>query len=250
MPLKPVLWRKRPVTLIAGMLCLDGILLASDREESGGERKDSVPKIAEWYDSRCSLAIAGAGHGPLCDVAIESIARAAKKAGESLFGDHEMVISEALRDLHNKYIWQTNSQEDRRIALIVAIHSREKDDFRLYLTSEEILQPKHTYACSGIGEILGGYFLERLYDPALHLEEAETLMAFIAKEAKDSVGQVGRETEFVTLRKISGQLGRTWHSRATDRDIPHLLTCLNPFWKRKISARPHTTDATNPKAAK
>lgn len=103
------------MTLIAGMLCIDGLLLVSDREESGGDRKDSVPKIAEWYDSRCSIAIAGAGHGPLCDLAIEYVCRAAKKAGDSFLADHESVISEALRDLHNKYIWQTNSSQDRRM---------------------------------------------------------------------------------------------------------------------------------------
>jgi len=230
--------RRKAVTLIAGMLCIDGLLVVSDREESGGERKDSVPKIVEWYNSQCSLAIAGAGHGPLCDVAIEYIGRAAKNAGDKFLGDHEAVLSGALLELHNKYIWQTNSQQDRRIALIVGLHNQEKDEFRLYLTCEEILQPKYTYACSGVGEILGGYFLERLYSPGLHLEEAETLAAFIAKEAKDSVGQVGRETEFVTLRKSSGQIGRSWHSRATDRDIPHLLTCMNQFWKIKKSNRP------------
>lgn len=114
----------------------------------------------------------------------------------------------------------------------------------LYLTCEEILQPKHDYACSGVGEILGGYFLERLYDIGLHIEEAQTLAAFIAKEAKDSVGLVGRETEFVTLRKGSGQLGRSWFSRAADREIPHLLTCINQFWRIAKSARPHVTDRT------
>jgi hypothetical protein len=188
--------------------------------------------------------MAGAGHGPLCDVAIESIGRAAKKSGNSFLDDYESVISDALRDLHNKYIWQTNSQDDRRIALILGLHNRERDSFSLYLTCEEILQPKQGYACSGVGEILGGYFLERLYSPGLHVDEAETLAAFIAKEAKDSVGQVGRETEFVTLRKGTGQISRSWRSRATDRDIPHLLTCMNHFWEIKKSARPHTTDTT------
>jgi len=237
--------RRKAVTLIAGMLCLDGVLLVSDREESGGgDRKDSVAKVAEWYNSRCSLAMAGAGHGPLCDLAIEHVGQAAKKAGDSFLDDYETVISDVLRDLHNKYIWQTNSQDDRRIALIVGLHNRENDEFRLYLTCEEILQPKPTYACSGVGEILGGYFLERLYSPGLRLEEAETLAAFIAKEAKDSVGQVGRETEFVTLRK-GGQIGRSWHSRATDRDIPHLLTCMNHFWKVARSSRKDAENDAN-----
>ncbi len=227
--------QRKVVTLIAGMFCIDGMLLVSDREESGGERKDSVPKIASWYDSQCSLAMAGAGHGPLCDVAIERIRRAAKKAGDSFLGDHEAVISKALRDLHDKYIWQTNSQQDRRIALILGLHDRGKDEFILYLTCEEILQPKRTYACCGIGEVLGGYFLERLYDPALSLAEAKTLGAFIAREAKDSVGSVGRETEFVALRK-EGQISRDWFSRATDNEIPHLATCMDHFWKIKKSA--------------
>ena len=190
---KPSQGKRCRVTLIAGLQCLDGILLASDREESGGDRKGSVPKIFEFHNSDCVLAVAGAGHGPLCDLTIERMRRAANKEADKFVEDHERVLKDVLLEVHSEYIWNSASSDDRRIAFIIAVQDLIKKEQLLYLTCEEILQPRVDYACSGTGEIIGGYFLERLYQPDLLIAESEHLLGFILKEAKDSVGGVGRE---------------------------------------------------------
>jgi 20S proteasome alpha/beta subunit len=218
------------VTLIVGVLCADGLVIASDREEAGGDKKPSPASIDVYQDSHCSLAIAGTGHGPLCDVAIERIAIAAHDEGEAFYEQHERIISDVLTALYQEFIWRTSSTDDRRIQLIIGIQERATNQRRLYLTVEEILQPKRLYACSGSGDFIANYFLERLLVPALTGVETRKLLAFIAREAKDSISGVGRETEMITFDQM-GTINTSWQSRTTDREVPHLYDAMNHFWR-------------------
>ena len=69
------------MTLIAGLVCKDAIIFASDSEESGGIRKSTVEKIShtkpdavkELAGPRCKIVIAGAGNGTLADYATQRI---------------------------------------------------------------------------------------------------------------------------------------------------------------------------------
>jgi 20S proteasome alpha/beta subunit len=222
------------MTLIAGLLCTDGLLICSDTEESSGVTGDkgSVRKIFQLgYDPSYSLAIATAGHSALADVAIKRIHAAVKFAGPKFVSDHEDVIEKTLRTLYKAYVWPDDVPGDREISLIIGLCDRANNEFHLYVTCDEILQPKNDYACAGCGESIGNYFLERLYEHSLTVHQAMELMAFVAREAKDSVGAVGRETEMVTVRKDG--MVRSLFTRSTDRHIPHLSQCINNFWKEK-----------------
>ena len=100
----------------------------------------------------------------------------------------------------------------------------------MYQTVEEILWPKNDFVCAGSGQDLGVYFLERFFEASLTVTEAMALMGFVMREVKDSVGGVGRETEFVSLTQ-SG-MSRRFQSMAFDSNIPPLSECMKRFWKR------------------
>jgi 20S proteasome alpha/beta subunit len=225
--------KEKRVTLIVGLVCTDGILLCSDREESGGLAKASVRKIFEYGDQNCFFAIATAGHSALSDIAVNRIDQAAKAAGPKFAATHEKVIEDVLREIYKTYVWPDFLPKDaeREIGLIVALYINATQEFHLYLTVDEVLQPRPDYACDGCGSLLGEYFLERLYERPTTTGEAMALMAFIVREAKDSIGAVGRETEMVALHSTG--MARTFFARSMDREIPHLSQCVAPFWKDK-----------------
>jgi len=217
------------VTLIAGIRCSDGLVLVSDRQESDGDYKGSVRKIFDYSDSTCQLAIATAGYSALADVAVKRIEEAARAAK---FADrHEEIIEAVLRELYERYIWDEEIPDthEREISLIVGIYDTADRQYRLYRTCEEILQPIQSgYVCAGCGEEMGVYFLQRLYSPASTIHEAMKLMAFVVREAKESVGEVGLETEVVILTE-SG-ISRTL---AADASVPRLADCVTRFWETK-----------------
>ena len=216
------------MTLIVGVQCRDGLLLSSDREENDGIGKGSVRKI---FDSAgpCQFAIATSGYAALADVCVKRVEEAAIAAGRKFADRHEEIIEDVLREIHVRYIWPTEipDAQERQIQLIVGLYDAANQPC-LYVTSEEIVQPKDSFVCAGCGSEVGDYFLERLFDPSLTIHEAKMLVSFVIREVKSSIAEVGQETEQVTITPAG-----TSRTLAADTDIPRLAECMNHFWKTK-----------------
>jgi hypothetical protein len=85
------------VTVAAGFVCKDGIVLCADSQESAGDYKFPVDKLITGSDSWTDVAIAGSGLGPLVDTATERIARTAS-----------VITSKAANEYHLKTgQWET-----------------------------------------------------------------------------------------------------------------------------------------------
>lgn len=227
--------RKRRMTLVAGMFCKDALLLCADTEENVGlTGKRSVKKIFEMGGTKWDMAVATAGHSALCDVAVKRIHEAVAKAPDEFLQHHELVIESILTTIHKRHIWAKHLPEkeklEREIELLIGIQERNGQSY-LYKTSEEILQPQDKYACAGIGEEIAYYFLDRIYQPDLDQDECHTLMSFIVREAKGSVGGVGLNTTMSALGK-DGIRSLSFIGQDGEMTIPHLSDCLHGFWKK------------------
>src|SRR6476646_1110430 len=63
------------MTVAAGFVCKDGIVLCADSQESAGGYKFPVEKVLTRIDPYTEIAIAGSGYGPLVDMASQRIAK-------------------------------------------------------------------------------------------------------------------------------------------------------------------------------
>lgn len=217
------------MTLIAGLECADGLLICSDREESGGPSvKTSSRKVFDFSGCQFQLAIATAGDAALADKAVKRIADAARAA--KFVDRHEELIEEVLRELYTTYVWPEEIPEgrDREIELIVGIYDIANQQQLLYRAVEEILWPKIDFVCAGSGEQLACYFLENLHSQTLTISEAMALMRFVLREVKDSSEGVGRESEMLAVTQ-SG----TSRTLAADAPVPRLAECMTHFWETK-----------------
>lgn len=225
------------MTLITGMKCKDCMFFSADREETteyGGKR--SVSKIHDAQGTGWAMAIATAGSAVVGDIAALRIITMAR--GQQNFADDpEPLLREALTGIYGQYIFPRDErrQGERGISLIVGIQ-RDDGTSLLFKTYEDMVKTEGTYACAGAGQEIAYYFLDRLYEERLLAgDEAQVLMAFILREAKSSVGGVGRESEFLQLFHSHGQkagiTSKTLVGQAIDwREIPTLSDCLKPFW--------------------
>jgi 20S proteasome alpha/beta subunit len=225
------------MTLIIGIDCRESLLFCADREEStelGGTR--SVSKIHEAWGSNWSMGIATAGSGPIGDIAATRIITEAK-AHETFNSTPAPIIENVLSAIYQKYIFPRDEkrQSERNISLIVGIHDSENKQRFLFKTFEEIVKPEYHYACAGVGLDIAYYFLDRLYGDGMTGGEARILSAFILREAKSSVGGVGKGSEFVQIVHSGEHRGihhRSLISEAVDwQEVPQLSQCLTPFWK-------------------
>jgi 20S proteasome alpha/beta subunit len=179
------------------------------------------------------MGIATAGHSAIGDVTALRIISEAKQRDD--FADAPAPLLErVLLKIYKRYIFPRDErrQTERWTSLIIGILADTGEKF-LFKTFDEIVKPQPHYACAGSGQDVAHYFLDRLYGDGLKGSEALVLNAFVIREAKASVGGVGRESEFVKfMRDKDGHhiATRTLMEDAVWRQLPHLSHCLKPFW--------------------
>jgi len=224
------------MTLVIGSLCANGMVFCSDTEEgTGGGGKRYVHKIFEFHGDRWEMLVGTAGFGPLCEIAVNRIQQAVKADG--FIENSETQIQQIMTDVYQKFVPKTLSdwkQQDRQISLVIGVMNRQSGiAMSLYQTTEEILHPvQHHFACAGVGQEIAYYLLDRLFDPSSKYHEAHELLTFVMREAKASVGNVGGNTEMLTIGDSGGTLRETfgpgWESRQ-----PRLADHLKKFWMDK-----------------
>jgi 20S proteasome alpha/beta subunit len=65
--------RRKTMTIAAGFICKDGILLCADREESSGASIKAVEKLVTLHVSPWTMTVATAGSGPAGDLAVKRL---------------------------------------------------------------------------------------------------------------------------------------------------------------------------------
>jgi 20S proteasome alpha/beta subunit len=225
--------KRKAVTLVAAISCLDRLIVIGDREENSEYAgKRSIPKIYESVGEHWRMGIGSAGSGPLGDKAAKQIILAAKQ--DDNFPSRAIdLIEEELKKIYTKYIFPFNErkQSERGISLVIGIKEITSGLNLVYKTYEEIVKEDDWYACAGSGQDIAHYFLDNFYDDLSSGEEVERFMYFVAREAKLSVGGVGGQTEMLTLHD-SGLVERTLLGQTMEaREIPPLQDCMAKFWK-------------------
>lgn len=196
------------MTLIAGLKCVDGIVLAADTEEStlytrGRARKlltRTFSKGKNRHDPKTVVvAIAGAGSAALIDSAIEEIFEAISVSKGSTVGQLKKTISNSLLRFyrHNVSAYPTRDPLDNVIDLICGVRAA-TGELTLYKASGPLLSTVTGFAICGSGELLR-HIVEELYQPTIAVPRAVALTLHTLNLGKRYVTGVGGDSEIVTL---------------------------------------------------
>jgi 20S proteasome alpha/beta subunit len=252
------------MTLIIGAICSDGLYFCSDTEEgTPGGSKRAVHKLTEISDyPSWHLVLGASGFGPLCEIAMKRIAEAARRERRDFLAKHETIIGNEIKSVYDQYISDLLSEHkryDRQVQLVLAVVDLQTKTSYLYRTDEEILYPvSEPFACTGAGQDVANYFLDRLFKDwrppnftgALPTTtEGEVLLQFVMKEGKAAVGGVGGNTETFVIHHGTGMtthgtFGAGWEARQ-----PNLQDIVNHFWRRQAPPpfKPSTSRKLKPK---
>lgn len=227
------------MTLVVGALCDNGMVFCSDTEEgTGGGGKRDVHKLFEFQGKGWGMLVGTAGFGPICDIAAHRIEAVAKS--QDFILNPEGILGDVMAKVYEKYIPKTLpdwKQQERQISLVIGIvnsQAPEVEKMSLYQTTEEIVHPiQHHFACAGVGQEIAYYILDRVFDRALKYHEASELLQFVMREAKQSVGNVGGNTEMVIFTNGSRGVHRSTFGPGWEARQPRLSDVLNKFWIEK-----------------
>jgi hypothetical protein len=207
------------MTIAAGFVCHDGIVLCADSQESYGDYKWPVKKLAIPRTHIQPIMIAGAGFGPAIDTAAQKILQKIAMSGAS----HEQVIrfiEEILREIHQEDLPYYPKAPDDVLAFELLIAFSTEDGGGLYKSSGSLLKRVDYFEIIGSGSITN-FFAHTLYRknpfdrPNTSLSEGSVLAAYLIHLAKSQLSSIGGRSEIVTLSN-AGDI-----RYASDWDVPH-----------------------------
>lgn len=225
---------RNAVTIAAGFVCKEGILICGDREEATGVSKRVVQKVITLMAQPFCLTVANAGSAAVGDLAMKRLqcafALGSGNGDAFLASNHEQIIVDVLTKLHEDHIWK-NPRTDHAIKLIIGLTFLNSSDKFLYVTEDNIPQPVTSYCAVGYGADLCNYFADRLYRSDLNTNELVLLAAFIFREVNASVQFCGKGTDmtFLRPRSLSGSVYPDGVEMIQSR-IPEFAEAIKSFW--------------------
>ena len=194
------------MTIAAGFVARDGIVLCADTQETYGQLlKLNTPKIIvrpeSFIPGAPRIVFAGAGHGPFIDkLANEAWKRVSARTPAGQFSDVCDDIEASIKDTHEEFgrIFQSGAMPNAELIYGVAVGGRRG----LFRAIGPIVNPVDMYASVGVGLYLADYIHDRLGLASAGFADSgwyEILAIYLLQQAKDYIEGCGGDSHVLTL---------------------------------------------------
>jgi 20S proteasome alpha/beta subunit len=201
------------VTIIAGIIAKDAIVLASDSQTTFGTTKRlDVQKISVIEFANAAALVAESGAAEQSGMAVEILK---KKALGTKLTDYAMVAELAqasLREVRNYLIklnegcnfsdekWERYFRDDNQVELMVANYFDGKPYiYTVNLHTCMASRAKLNYEAIGCGGNLGGYLLDELSYPGMDSRLASAIAVYVVETVKKHDAYCGGQTKVALL---------------------------------------------------
>lgn len=218
---------KRPprgnrVTIAAGFVCSDGIVVCADSEEViPGYTKNEVEKIRMWKDRGLCIASTGAGDTDLIEHAgrLIEIALADEYSPKKCRfpEDCRKIIQKVFSQLFNESIlpYASFPREDRPYAdLLIAIgvsNDVNQYDVLFKASGTTVREIDFGAECIGSGTLAAKSLIERIYSSFLNLDDALIVACYILYHTKRWTDGCGGNTSVLVSSVRNGLFGGGIH---------------------------------------
>lgn len=220
-----------PMTIAAGFLCQDGIVICADSEISSEAEKYQVSKIFMLHESDSApnpnIIFAGSGWFDFVKMTVDKI----KERTLFLTNASEIrkVVEETVLEVHRKHIRYYPSEQKPFFSLLVGI--RDENSLTLLVTAGTSVNRVAEYACIGIGDTLANYLCRGLTPHRENSEVAALLAIQILNQVKSNVPGCGGLFSEVVIMPKQGTTSRIAPSKLLDieyrsQDFTRLLKPL------------------------
>ena len=232
------------MTIAAGFLCEDGIVICADREVSTGIDKWEESKIFTLHTDaetpKTNAIIAGSGWLDYVKMTVDKIRKRAMFMSTAL--EIEEVVEETVLDVHRKHIRFYSGEEKPDFDLIVGI----RDDSGLILLQSigtSVRRVPTAFSCIGVGQTLAHYLSRKLKPQDDTASEAASLAIQILDQVKANVPECGGRFSDVAVLPKDGPIIRINPSALLDIEYrsqefalllkPLLMSVTNPILSDK-----------------
>jgi 20S proteasome alpha/beta subunit len=193
--------RGRPMTIAAGFVVHDGIVLCADMLHGDGETNEIRPKILVWTGKKAAVVFALAGNSDVARAAIDrccDVLDHAKVTQLSLGLIRQLLGKQILLSYRAALSAMPASMSDAMwFELLVAIDTAV--DAPTLLAARPVLCTIDLFDCIGGGRTFGRHLAEQVYRRDMSLHEVTVLGIQILAEAKQRIPNIGGRSQFVSL---------------------------------------------------
>lgn len=188
------------MTIAAGLMCSDGILLCADTEHTDYVAKYQKEKIFQFQNQ---LVLAGAGSSDFIRMTFDKLCDEFRSSQPANPSEARDVIETLVLDIHSRHIFQFYQPNDQsRPSLDLVIGARcSNGDLALVKTLDSTASLAPFYEAVGNGRALFEYWASLLYRPDLTIDLVSYIALFILREVKRTVQGCGGFSFTTSLAK-------------------------------------------------
>jgi hypothetical protein len=188
------------MTICAGMLCSDGIVLCADALESVGSVHRSVEKLIELRissDAMKAVVVCATDDGIFSDALIERISESLNRSIGTYPSARQAIESATLE--YCKEIWAAYDVSQTKPTAAMLIGLKTLDGLRLLHLSTPTVRAIETWEFVGYGAELGIYKAGQYGLKDMPTDTAAPIIAYIVDIVKNNVQFCGRSTSLAVL---------------------------------------------------
>lgn len=188
------------MTICAGMLCTDGIVLCADALESIGSIHRSVEKLVELpivSDDLKAVVVCATDNAIFCDALIERISTSLDRSDRTFTSAKRAIESATLK--YCTEIWKAYDPSQTKPTAEMLIGLKTVDDLRLMRVHTPNVSIAENWEFIGYGAELGIYKAGQYGLKNMPADTAAPIIAYIVDVVKNNVQYCGRSTSLAIL---------------------------------------------------
>jgi 20S proteasome alpha/beta subunit len=187
------------MTYIAAFHCREGIVMCADSQQTEGDYKNYVEKLAVVEDHSYPLAIGGAGVGDLIDCVMDEIIERSKTERPKTKQELKRLINDSLKNVYAEDLPALVVTRQHRSPQYL-IGAKTDEGFVIFYVQGKRVLGETEKAIVGYGTKYNVELLKRLYRPSLPMQQAVMLGIYLTLQSKKTDDGVGGETGVVVIR--------------------------------------------------
>ncbi len=193
--------RVRKMTIAAGFVCSDGLVLCADTQESRDPIKLRVPKLLVFprldVPSDRRIVIAGAGDAPMIDKLAEMIWRTVSSSDASMQAIADAVEHTIIAEYERLFGgYQAGILNFAQLIYGIWVKG---NGVSMYQASGPVINETKEKVCIGVGEILAHHIADRMFVASMRIAQVELLASYMLSHVKEYVEGCGGDTLIVSL---------------------------------------------------
>jgi len=177
------------MTIAAGLLCKEGVLLCADTELTDWETKSQGSKIRQTEFPGGKAVFAFAGNVRFAVATLQKFERALKEKHPKKLFDPLVVMEDVLEREYRRHVLKhpdSSTNTDLHYSVLIALWTP-GGKVRLFISSYTVISEVFDYEMMGIGEPLARHLVRPVHYKEMPYAEALPLATYALRLVKDSI---------------------------------------------------------------